>query len=109
MAFALLLKEELDKRTFPEDLVAPLLRYIRNPKASTFSDSLLFETLRKYDVGAESIPQLKDLPVGSQFGIGKKIFSKGDLRRTRYVCKELNSGKLYLVHKNAEIIPFEMP
>ena len=109
-AFALLLQEELSLGTFPSDLIPSLKKYLTNPKASTFSDPRLYEALRLHDDPINvNKPLLKSLNPNSIFRIGKKHFKKGQLRRTRFVCKELNTGKQYLVHKNAEVIPLEIP
>lgn len=105
-AFALLLHEELKHNSFPKDLAPAVSNYILNPKASTFSDTNLYEALRHHDkYQEEKAPFLKTLPDHSVFQLGKKHFKRGELQRTRYVCKEINSGKLYLVHQNAEVIP----
>jgi len=105
-AFALLLHNELRNSSFPVDLVPSIKKYILNPKASTFSDTKLYEALRRHDKDIEfKSPFLKTLFDDSIFKLGKKTFTRGKLQRTRYLCKEVNTGKLYLVHQNAEVIP----
>lgn len=44
---------------------------------------------------------LSDLPQGQKFKIGTRVFEKGELRRTRYFCRETDSHKIYLVSSKA--------
>ena len=45
-----------------------------------------------------------ELPTGSVFRIyNGKLFKKGNKRRKRYECVELNTGRLYLFQPNAEV------
>lgn len=104
-AFGLLLSEELSQNTFPSELVPAIRNYSINPKASTFSDVDLYNALRSFDTNTQSVYQLNDLQDGAKFRIGNKYFTRGKLRRTRYLCEEDSSGKMYLVHKNAEVVP----
>lgn len=108
-AFAILLNDEIKQNSFPRDLIPSIKNYIINPKASTFSDSKLYEALRNFDENkGDKPPFLKSLSKNDLFQLGKKQYRRGELQRTRYVCKEIKTGKLYLVHQNAEVYPIEI-
>jgi hypothetical protein len=66
----------------------------------------LTRVLKKYDTQKDTF-LLEDLTEKSVFKLNKKFYSKGKLRRTRYLCKELSSGKPYLVHALAEVNKIE--
>ncbi len=105
MAFSKLLNEWLERKVFPESIEGHLTRYARNPKASTFSDHQLYAALNEWDHEDSKKTYLRDLLEEQRFGIGKKVFSKGPLRRTRHLCKEEKSGRQYLIHFMAEVTP----
>lgn len=87
---------------FPEDISKHLIRYINNPKASSCTDQHLYAALRKHDK-KQMLPLLKELPKGSIFVLQNKLFERGELQRTRIKCKEIKTGKLYLVNAIAEV------
>ena len=58
--------------------------------------------LRKFDAQKKGVP-LEQIDPGAQFELNKKSFKKGKLRRTRYLCSELHTGKAYLIHALAEV------
>ncbi len=101
MIFGKWLKELISRNIFPEDISKPLAKYSINPKASSVSDPQLMIGLRNYDVNRTII--LNDLSDKAIFQIGKRIFEKGTKKRTRFLCKELNSSRLYLVSGLAEV------
>jgi hypothetical protein len=88
--FGQMLGNLLVRNIFPDDISKELANYAQNPKASSVSD-----------VGNQ--PILNDLPGQAVFQIGKKIFQKGQKRRTRFLCKELTTNKMYVVSGLAEI------
>lgn len=87
---------------FPEDIKRPLARYIKNPKASSASDQDLFLALRKYDKNGSAL-YAKDIAVGEHFILSGRVFQRGVNQRKRIQCKEVSSGKLYLVNAIAEV------
>lgn len=99
--FGQMLKNLLARNVFPDDISMVLAKYAENPKASSVSDINLMLALKKYDDGNQ--PILNDLPQEAVFQIGKKIFQKGQKRRTRFLCKELNSKRMYVISGLAEI------
>ncbi len=86
---------------FPGELLERLTRYLRNPAASSCADPALMEALRAYD--ADSLPMLKELAEGEVFRLHTRSFRKGKLKRTRYVCQEVRSGKSYLISGHAMV------
>ena len=93
----------LNPEIFPEPLCTLLASHMINPKASTDRDFALVMALKKYDPPSSCCPifELKD---GQQFELenGRK-FVKIKKRRTRFECKELDSGKIYLFSPHAEV------
>jgi SprT protein len=87
----------LAQEVFPEPLLLELLKHMGNPKASSFADSDLTKAFRSYDKNAEQHICLSDLPEGSTFQFQKRYFKKGKLKRTRIVCREVNSKRNYLI------------
>ncbi len=105
--YSKLLVEVIETGAFPADLYPALQRHINNPKAASCSDATLLDALRQYD--DEPKVRLKEIADGAQFLLTNGMrFQRGDLRRTRYKCQELDSKKWYLVHGEAEVIIVEM-
>ena len=101
--FATLMKVLLIKNVFPEHLKIVLQKHLKNPPASSARDINLINELKKYDSPSNTI-QLIEIPEGSEFTLNnKRVFIKGVKRRTRYLCKEINTKKEYLIHGVAEV------
>ena len=47
---------------------------------------------------------LHDVPEGQAFQFAKKTFVRGTFRRTRIVCKEVESGKSYTILAHALVM-----
>jgi len=73
-----------------------------NPKASTDSDINLSLALKQFDKETDKT-FIFELPLASKFQHNKKVFIKGQKRRTRYECVEVFTDKKYLFHANAEV------
>jgi len=105
--YSKLLTEVIETGAFPSELHPALRKHINNPKAASCSDATLLDALRQYDDEPKS--RLKELPLGAHFLLSNGMrFERGELKRTRYKCQELNSKKWYLVHGEAEVINVEM-
>ncbi len=100
-AFQKLLRPVLTAEIFPDTILVPLTKHMQNPKASSFADTILTKALRSVDENAHSYIVLSDLPEGSTFQLNGRYFKKGKLRRTRVLCKEVNSKRQYLVPAEA--------
>ncbi|MDJ0646397.1 MAG: SprT-like domain-containing protein [Flavobacteriaceae bacterium] len=92
----------LNTDNYPDALLPLVAGYLKNPKASTDSDVKLSLALKQYDE-RNGKNFIFELPLDSKFLYRKRVFVKGAKRRTRYGCVEVNSGKLYLFHQNAEV------
>ena len=100
--FSMLLNPILVHDSLPNELKIALEKSIQNLKASSCSDIHLSRVLKKYDPFKSTVT-LEELDENTPFTINKKSYLKGKLRRTRYLCKEMNSGKSYLIHALAEV------
>ena len=85
---------------FPEEILHALRRHMINPKASSFADTDLTLAFRKFDKNANQMV-LSQVPDGSIFRLQGRYFKKGKLRRTRVLCRELQSKRDYLVPADA--------
>ena len=93
----------LDLDVFPNDLEQVVLNSLIKVKASSCSDHHLSRVLLKYDETNDGRILLEELSKDIQFELNGKILTKGNLRRTRYVCFEDSTRKTYLVHKLAKV------
>lgn len=101
--FQRLLLPLLNLTHFPEPLLSGLIAHMQNPLASSFSDSELTHLFRALDKNKQSTTLLSHVPEGSIFQLQGKWFTKGKLRRTRVLCRELKSSRQYLVPADMEI------
>lgn len=104
--FSILLNPILIHDALPNELKITLEKSIHNLKASSCSDIHLSRVLKKYDISKRTLT-LEELNENTRFTINKKTYLKGKLRRTRYLCKEISSGKSYLIHALAEVNKIE--
>ena len=104
--FSILLNPILIHDALPNELKIILEKSIHNLKASSCSDIHLSRVLKKYDISKRTLT-LEELNENTRFTINKKTYLKGKLRRTRYLCKEISSGKSYLIHALAEVNKIE--
>lgn len=96
----------LTEEVFPKAVLSALKRYFKNPKASSCSDPVLYQILKQFDAPSDKI-LLKDISIGSQFIFNKRTFIKLEKKRTRSVCKEIASGKKYVISDLAEVVKIE--
>ncbi|MEP0711504.1 SprT-like domain-containing protein [Algoriphagus sp.] len=90
---------------FPTDLLIPLRKHMRNPKASSSADLFLMKELSKYDKNNsfEHVIFLSDIKVGKRFLLAGREFEKGETRRTQVLCEEVTSGSKYLISQLAKV------
>jgi len=97
-----LLVELLTAEVFPSEIRPDIINHINRPKAASCSDPRLLKALRRYD--SESHITLNDIPFGATFSTSSnRKFIKGELRRTRYRCEEVSTGRFYLIHGESKI------
>lgn len=87
----------------PRDIEQALLNSFMNMKASSCTDIQLQRVLKKYDVFSSGEILLEKLPKYATFALDTKVFMKGELRRTRFLCTEVGTGKQYLIYKLATV------
>jgi hypothetical protein len=95
--FQQLLIPLLQESVFPEEILHLLRLHMVNPKASSFADADLTKALRKFDPGTAGVLVLSDVPEGCTFAFQGRYFKRGKLRRTRILCREINSKRSYLI------------
>ncbi|MEM7108909.1 MAG: SprT-like domain-containing protein [Bacteroidota bacterium] len=98
-----LMRPVVMKKVFPDILNKQVIRYMQNPKASSCNDHNLSIALNQYDANPGST--LQQLATGDLFKLGTKTFRKQSLRRTRYICQEMKTGRKYLISKSAQVKP----
>lgn len=104
-AFSNLMEKIIDHPELPLPLKRALKKSLKNPKASSCTDLALNRVLMSFDPPVASEMILENLPKNATFALSNRLFVKGNKRRSRVECKELSSGKLYLVHLLAKVIP----
>ncbi|MFN3403885.1 MAG: SprT-like domain-containing protein [Cytophagaceae bacterium] len=97
--FASLLLPLFEKKVIPASIIKPLKEYTENPKASSCADTNLMMALREFD--DDGLIYLSEIKMGHKFRLGRKVFIKEKINRTRAVCREIKSGSKYLVSEVA--------
>lgn len=89
---------------FPLDLLDQLKIHLKNPKASSYSDPALAKVIKKYDPEQPFLESLlEELDVGEKFRLHGRTYEKVRKRRTRCLCREIQSGKKYLISEMAVV------
>jgi len=95
--FIELMQPYLREDIFPENLLIVLSKHMKNPKASSSSDIHLMKALKEFDPGEKQL-MLADLEVNAFFKVKGRAFQIIKKNRSRFLCKELNSKRNFLVH-----------
>ena len=95
------------ENVFPEEILHLLRRHMIHPKASSFADTELTQAFRKFDKQSNQVV-LSEVPEGSIFRLQGKYFKKGKIRRTRVLCRELQSKRDYLVPADALVTDVQL-
>lgn len=103
--FSALIENIIDHPELPPSLKIALRHSLKNPKASSCTDLGLNRVLSSFDPHNLSETTLENLSKNATFALSNRFFVKGNKRRSRVECKELSSGKIYLVHLLAKVIP----
>ena len=88
---------------FPLKVLPLIAKHFKNPKASSCSDPVLYQILKQFDAPSDKI-LLKDISIGTSFTFNKRSFIKLEKKRTRSLCKEVETGKKYMISDLAEVI-----
>lgn len=97
----------LTDQIFPKEVLSALKRYFKNPKASSCSDPILYQILKRFDEPSEKI-LLKEVAIDEAFIFNKKTFVKLEKKRTRSVCQEALTMRKYLISDLAEVEPINL-
>jgi hypothetical protein len=92
----------LNPKIYPREILSCLAKYLINPKASTDADVNLSLALKQFDKLTNK-SFIFEIPIDTKFTHNNRVFIRGDKRRTRYECLELQTDKKYLFHQNAEV------
>ena len=102
--FKQLMKHFLTNDFFPTDVLLALQKHLLSPAASSCSDANLLRILNRYDENNEQKVFIEKVPHKTVFKYnGDRLFEKGERIRTRYRCKEIYTGAIYLFHALAEV------
>jgi len=102
--FAGLLSKYMGKGIFPENVEAALIHYQANITASTCSDPDLYRALKKHDRRKKNMRLVEEVPINELFETHDgRVFQKIEKLRTRFRCKEIGTGYVYLFPAIAEV------
>lgn len=94
----------ITKNVFPGDVEGELLKTLENPAATSCAETPLLRVLRKYDPPKPGFYLLEELPPDSFFKIKNgRIYRKGEIKRTRFLCKDERSRRLFLFSPVTEV------
>lgn len=86
---------------FPIEILAPLKKHLKHPKASTYADAHLVHVLRQFDEHESDLVTLSVVGEGDTFEFNNRMYRKLNLRRTRVLCQLSDSQRKYLISKMA--------
>ncbi len=101
-----LMRNFMSANIFPTDVLLALQKYLVSPAASSCSDVDLLRVLKRYDEAHTNghLVFIEKVPARAIFKYNEgKLFEKGERVRTRYKCKEVKTGALYLFHALTEV------
>ncbi|MEP2023496.1 MAG: SprT-like domain-containing protein [Reichenbachiella sp.] len=106
LQFKKLMLPMLREDIFPMDVLGPLARHMKNPKATSTSDKALFIALRNHDENKSGL-LLREVETGSKFLFNKKVYRKLEVRRTRSLCELTSNQRKYLISETAPVQVFK--
>ncbi len=101
MIFRSLMQPMLNDLVFPKEVLIPLTKYMLKPKASTTSYAPLYSALRQFDEIDDGMIALSSLGKGDIFEFNSRMFERLHLRRTRVMCRELETSRKFLISQTA--------
>ena len=91
---------------FPEPLLGPLARHLKNPKATAAADVDLVKAFQTYDPPKSTVA-VADIEEGKQFVLEDgRVFVRGEKRVKRYLCQEVDTQRNYLFNAAAEVYKY---
>ena len=109
--YSKLLISFINKKIFPADIEKALQQSVMNPAATANGETALILALRAHDsVKREGYFHIAEIPIGSLFQTDdKRIFQKGEKRRSRYTCTEIKTGLKYTFSPVYEVKLIQKP
>lgn len=102
--FGKLLGQYMGKGIFPANVEDALINYQARITASTCSDPDLYRALKKHDRRKKHMRLVEDVPLNEHFETHDgRIFQNIEKLRTRFRCKEVGTGYVYLFPALAEV------
>ena len=102
--FSQLLSKYTGRGIFPDNVEEALIKYQNKTTASTCSDPELYKALRKHDKRKMYMRFVEDIPMLEHFETHDgRVFQKMEKLRTRFRCKEVSTGHLYLFPAISEV------
>ncbi len=94
----------MNNNIFPDIVLVQLKKHMKNPKASSQSDTTLSKLLRQYDLdGQDGHLYLEELSEGASFLLNGRVYTKVEKRRTRSLCRETTTGRKFLISEIAQV------
>lgn len=103
ITYSRLMTPVIKSDNLPKELATVLVNSLVRVKASSCSDKNLHRTLMAYDKRDDKLRLLEELEKNSTFMLNGREFTKGNLRRTRFVCLETSSQRAYLISGLAQV------
>jgi len=102
--FSVLLQKLIGLGAYTGDLAKEMMRFSKNPSATLSAKPKLLKLMNPQEYMAnDTAVIISDLPLQSQFIFKQKHFTKIEKRRTRILCKEQASGRLYLFGSTVKV------
>ena len=94
---------------YPDDILVPLLSYLKNPLSTADRHNSLSKALKSYDSYGNKIEMMDDmsyienLSTGDEFIFREKRYTLGTKRRRLYLCTLAGEGRQYLFSPLAQV------
>ena len=94
---------------YPDDILVPLLSYLKNPLSTADRHNSLSKALKSYDSYGNKIEMMDDmsyienLSTGDEFIFREKRYTLGTKRRRLYLCILAGDGRQYLFSPLAQV------
>ena len=105
--FSMLLVPMIRIGHLPKPIESALMNSLVNVKASSCTDVNLQRVLLTFDERNDNLTTLESLEKNSIFELNGRLFEKGVLRRTRFMCKEQHGKRYFLVNRLAMVKEFK--
>lgn len=102
--FEKLMQPFFDKKVFPDQLTVALRHYLKNPAATSCTDTGLLRELKKFDRVSGGWMLLEEIDFNSRFRIRTgRVFIKKELVRKNFLCIEAKSKQRYTLNPLMEV------